>query len=274
MIAFDLDYTLLDSQKRLSEENLSALKNAAENGIYTVPATGRIFGGLPEEIRKLPSLRWCILGNGARIYDAAEKRVVVCEEIPLDDAFEIFDLAESMGLHYDCYAGESGWIEREDFENLESFIADEPTRRLIRSLRKPVSGLRSFIRDNFESVLKIQLYFEDAGLRLKMLEELPVRFPKLAFSSSIPVNIEINSVRANKGAALRTLCALVGLDLNETLAFGDGLNDIEMIRCASIGAAMSNAEAGLKREADIICGSCDESGVGRAINEILFSEKG
>lgn len=270
LIAFDLDYTLLDSEKRLSEENLAALRCAADNGIYTVPATGRLLNGLPEELRALPFLRWCILGNGARIYDAVNDVIAFSEEIPLDDAFEIFDFLESLGLRYDCYAGECGWMERKDYDELESFIADAVTCKFIRSVRKPVDDLRVFLKNNFDTILKIQVYFEDAELRLRMLRELPEHFPELGFSSSIPVNIEINSRKADKGAGLRALCGILGLDVSETAAFGDGLNDMQMIETAGLGIAMANAEEKLKAAADIITGSCEESGVAQAIRQFVL----
>ena len=272
LIAFDLDYTLLDSEKRLSAENLAALTLAAEKGIYTVPATGRLYNGLPEEIKNLPSFRWCILGNGARIYDAANDITAAAAEIPLADAFEIFDFMESVGLRYDCYAGDSAWIERKDFDELDTFIEDKATCRFIRSVRTPVDGLREFLKANFDSILKIQVYFEDPELRLRMLRELPERYPKLGFSSSIPVNMEINSKKANKGAGLMMLCDYLGIDVSETAAFGDGLNDMEMIETAGIGIAMANAEEKLKAAADMITGSCEESGVAQGIRKIVLNE--
>ena len=60
LIAFDLDGTLLDGRKQVSPENLRALEAAAESGAVVAAATGRIIGGIPEEIRSLPFLRYYI----------------------------------------------------------------------------------------------------------------------------------------------------------------------------------------------------------------------
>ena len=54
IIALDLDGTLLDSGKNLSEANRAALAAAAEKGVHIVPTTGRFFGGMPESVRTLP----------------------------------------------------------------------------------------------------------------------------------------------------------------------------------------------------------------------------
>lgn len=269
LIAFDLDFTLLNSKKEISAENLNALKLASCRGINLVPATGRMFNGLPAELKELPGLRWCILGNGAGIYDAAEGRSVRKCEIPIEKAFEIFDLLDELGLPYDCYAGGSGWMECKLHEKLDDIISDRTSCAVIRSLRQPVEDLREYLKAHFDSVVKIQVYFSDNELRLKMLRELPDMLHGVNISSSLPFNMEINSADANKGNGLKTLCGLLGLELSETMAFGDGLNDMEMIESAGIGVAMANAEEKLKAEADYITGSCDESGVAQAIRYFI-----
>ena len=81
--------------------------------------------------------------------------------------------------------------------------------------------------------------------------------------------MEINHEDANKGAALLALASRLGLDRSQVMAFGDGLNDISMIREAGIGVAMQNAVDEVKAAADLITGSCEESGVADVIEQIL-----
>ena len=69
IISLDLDGTLLDSQKRLSEENRLALEEAAERGVLIVPTTGRFFGMMPQAVRDLPFVRYAITINGAQVFD-------------------------------------------------------------------------------------------------------------------------------------------------------------------------------------------------------------
>ena len=67
LIAFDLDGTFLDSEKNIPERNMAALKAAAEKGVYAVPATGRIFAGIPEELKSAPFIRYYVCINGAYV---------------------------------------------------------------------------------------------------------------------------------------------------------------------------------------------------------------
>lgn len=270
LIAFDLDGTLLDDGKALPERNRRALEAAGEAGIWLVPATGRIPAGMPEPLRGLKGLRWGILSNGAEIYDFEEERIVVREEIALDTALELLDHAEALGLYYDCYQDNWGYMTASLLAQAPAFMKDYPgILDLLLRLRTPVPELRAWLREKGERVQKLQMYFTDLPLRERLLRELPERFPSLSFTSSLPVNIEINSTRANKGQALRTLCSLLGLRREETLAFGDGSNDLTLLREAGIGVAMSNAFPDVLAAADRVTGTNNDAGVAQVIEEVL-----
>ena len=106
-------------------------------------------------------------------------------------------------------------------------------------------------------------------LRERQLREVPKRFPTLIASSSLRNNIEINSAEAGKGNALRRLCEALGIDCAESVAFGDGLNDAELLRAAGRGCAMANAVPPVKEAADVIVESNNDAGVGKEIFRLL-----
>ena len=71
LIALDLDGTLLDSQKNLSERNRRALERCARMGIQIVPTTGRAVDGITREVRSLPGVNYAISTNGGTVADLA-----------------------------------------------------------------------------------------------------------------------------------------------------------------------------------------------------------
>lgn len=79
---------------------------------------------------------------------------------------------------------------------------------------------------------------------------------------------EINDWNINKGKAISRVCEYLQEDIKNTIAFGDSLNDLEMIVAAGIGIAMGNAEAALKEKADLICESVMEDGVARELKRL------
>ncbi len=110
IVALDLDGTLLDSQKRLSDANRAALARIASEGVQVVPTTGRFFGMMPEVVRGLPFVRYAITVNGAEVYDRVEDVVVAREEIPLSEAVEVMKVLDGFDVVYDCYRNGWGWM--------------------------------------------------------------------------------------------------------------------------------------------------------------------
>lgn len=270
LIALDLDGTLLNSDKQLTQQNAQALACAAARGIEIVPTTGRFFSGMPEIIRSLPYLHYAITINGAAVYDVRQDADIARAEIPLPLAVEIMRYLDTLPVIYDCYMNNWGWMTRAMQLRADAFAPDEHYLRMIRNLRTPVDDLKSYLLETGRDVQKIQLFLTDPALRLTLLRQLGGQFEGLCVSSSVPNNIEINSTDANKGEALRKLAAHLGLDISQTMAIGDGLNDLSMLRAAGIGVAMENACPEVKQAADYVTGSCDESGVAAAIRRFCL----
>lgn len=267
LIAFDLDGTFLDDQKNIPEENLASLYEAAEAGIRIVPATARIVRGVPEAIRKLPFVRYYITVNGSYVYDAETDSAVAKAEIPLARAVEFYRYADTLGVLYDCYQDNWGYMTDWMLARATEVIPDPGILRLITTLRTPVPELKQYLLDKGTGVQKLQLYFDDPAQRLRELTELPRRFPDLSISSSVPFNIEINAHTATKGLALLALCAHLGLAPSQSMALGDGTNDSDMLEKAGIGVAMQNADPKLKAVADVITDTNNHAGFAKAVRK-------
>lgn len=270
LAAFDLDGTLLDDKKNIPPENLRLLRRAADEGVLLVPATGRIPDGMPAELMRLP-IRYGVLVNGAMLYDFERRETIARAEIPNARALEIIDYMDTLPISYDSYYHGWGYIDREKLARVEEYVFDPGILRLVHTLRTPVDNLRRYLRDDGDSVQKLQMYFrpETFPLREQLLRELPARWPDLSVTSSLPMNIELNAAAANKGDALLTLCALLGIDPAETVAFGDGSNDCSMLRAAGLGVAMANAVEDVKAAADLVTVSNNEAGVAKVLEDIL-----
>lgn len=272
MIALDLDGTLLNSNKELSAGNLAALQRAANAGIEIVPTTGRFYGGMPEVIRNLPFVRYAITVNGAEVADLKTGEVIYKAEIPWQQAVEIMTLLDDFPVIYDCYMDNAAWMTAEQKKHIDRIVASPHYRTMLHELRQPVPELKEYLTNLKHDVQKVQLFTDQPELWTRMMKELPERFENLCVSSSVSDNVEINQVHANKGEALHALADHLGLPYEATIAFGDGLNDLSMLRDAGIGVAMENACDEAKEIADGITLSCDEDGVAYGINKYCFGE--
>ena len=272
LIAFDLDGTLLDDQKQLPEENLRALRAAHEAGMILVPATGRILRGLPDYLLKAELFRYYIFTNGASVCDLETGTQLSGTCMSPELCVRLCEYMDTLPVLYDCYRGEWGYMTQWMYDEAPAFFGVEPEiLKLVRSLRKPVPELKENIREVNVPLEKLQMYFrpEHMDVRAQQLEILPRLFPEVAATSSLKNNIELNSAAAGKGRALLELCAHLGIDPADTVAFGDGLNDADMLRAAGRGVAMANASDAVKKCADAVTENNNDAGVGKEIFRLL-----
>ena len=272
LIAFDLDGTLLDDDKHLPPENLAALQAAHAQGIFLVPATGRILKALPEELLAPGLFRYFIFANGALVYDLQEQQALYRARIEPELAVRLCTYMDTLPVLYDCYRGDCGYMTQWMYDRAPEFFETEPhILKLVKSLRRPVPDLKQKIQEDGLPLEKLQMFFrpEHMDERARQLELVPQLFPELIASSSLRNNIEINSARAGKGNALRALCEKLDLDTSESVAFGDGLNDADMLRAAGRGCAMQNAVPAVKEAADVTVETNNDAGVGKEIFRLL-----
>lgn len=270
LIAFDLDDTLLNKAKELTPRTLEALELAASSGIEVVPATGRFWDAVPEAVRSLEFIHYAITVNGAEIYDVREKKSLAKFEIPLERAITIARVLDELDCIYDCVIGGFGWMKLEYYDKRSEYAYSDWQLKALTDFRRPVADIYETLRVKNSGVQKVQAFFKDYELREKLLSALPVIFPNNLISSSVSNNIEINDIQANKGAALKFLSSREKLSLSSVLAFGDGLNDMSLIKTAGLGVAMGNACIELKGCADYVVSDCDNDGVAEGINKYCF----
>ena len=270
IILLDLDGTLLTHDKQLSPGNRAALERAVAMGIWIVPSTGRFYQGMPAVVRELPFVRYAVTINGAQVYDGKEDAVLHRAEIAPAAAERVFDRLDTLPVIYDCFLDGWGYMDARHYAQIDRFIADPRVNRMVKDLRRPVEDFRAFIRRENRPLQKIQMFFRDLDRRREALEVLPRDLPDMAVTSSISNNIEINDKAATKGEALRFLCRHLGVDVRDTMAFGDGSNDMTMIQAAGIGVAMANADPALRAAADFVTDTNDADGVAKAIARFCF----
>ena len=268
IIALDLDGTLLTTDKRLTDRNRAALQSASDRGAYIVPATGRIFSGLPQVIRELPFLKYAILSNGASVYDVEKDAALYRAELPVPQALEIMVWLDDQPLIYDCYMDDRGWMTAEMYDRMADYAPDPRLIDYMRSIRTPVPDLKTLLRQNNRPIQKIQAFCRDVETQARLLQHLP--FPGLSVSSSVARNVEINHAEANKGAALMALAKHLHIPREQVMAFGDGLNDLSMIRAAGTGVAMANAIPEVRTQADRVTLSNDADSVAAALDGFLL----
>lgn len=266
LVALDLDGTLLDSDKKVSARTIGVFKECEKEGIQIVPATGRAKHAVPESILTLPGVRYGIFTNGASVWDLNENREIGASCIDWKTAQETAEILRRYPLIYDMYIDGTGVCERHFLEQLESFGMSDFHCRFIRQTRIAVDDICAYLEETHAAVQKMNLTFHMEDKKTKPLVRKALEsLSGLFVTSSLPWNLELNAAGVTKGSGILKLAGYLNLKQEETMACGDGENDLPMIQAAGIGVCMGNGAPFLKERADWITLTNDEDGVAAAI---------
>ncbi|MDO4478910.1 MAG: HAD-IIB family hydrolase [Lachnospiraceae bacterium] len=277
MIASDLDGTLFDDQKNISDNNRKAVAEAAAHGISFVPVTGRPFGAIPDNVRSLPGVRYIAAASGAVIVDLEKDEIIHEALIPNALMLEILKTLVAGDYVVMVFIDGVGYVSREGMERAIEMAPDDATRRYYRQYRVSVDDLYEFTRSNGRDVEKFTVNFpyDDNG---KLIGEAACREVLRPFENELHmvsggnINLEVGCAEAHKGAALDVLAVRLGIENDEILALGDSGNDSDMVGHCGIFAAVANGEDTLKAMADRIVPANGEDGVAVAIRELALGD--
>lgn len=269
MIGFDLDGTLLTTEKKLTRYTEEVLKEAARRGIWILPVTGRPLAGLPDKVRDLPGVRYAITANGARIVDLKEDRTIYERLVPVDKAWELLKIFGNYDTMREIYYDGYGYSDAEKLDRISRYVQDLPMAEYIVATRYPVENIEEKFRQENRPVDKVQAIFVDMEERRQAFEKLE-EVEGVEATGSLANNIEVNIAGVNKGEAILYLGEMLGIKKEEIAVFGDGANDISMLRMVGAGVAMENAIPEAKAAAGYVTGSNDADGVAHFIEQYII----
>lgn len=248
----DMDGTLLDHDKGISDNTRSALREMIGRGHRLALASGRptksiidVWNSLDTGIDLASGGVYITAYNGAVLYDCGRQKTLERNCIGIDTAQRLFDMAAAEGLHIHTYLN----------DRVVSIDDDREIAYYTKYVRLPydvASDLSVLEGINPPKLIVISLddrerleAFRCKVENMRWNEEFICAFSNKKY-------LEFYARRAGKGNALTNMCRILGIPLKDSVAAGDEENDISMIRAAGIGVAMQNANELLKREADYI----------------------
>src|SRR4051794_2266768 len=280
-IASDMDGTLLNSTQQISEENKQAIIKAQAEGIEFIVATGRSYQEATYVLSEAGLSCPVICVNGAEIR-SKEGEVLSSTPISKELARAVAAKLSEHDVYYEVYTDKGAYTL--DPEKAVSILVDivvsanpemdpEEIRhaagaRIRDGLIHQTEDYELLFADENFQIYKVLAFCFD-GRKLKEAGADLRDFSDLDITSSGHENLEITNKQAQKGLALEAFAKAKGIEMAETMAIGDNLNDVSMFERAGRSVAMGNASYEIKALCDVITDTNDEHGVAQAILEVL-----
>ena len=269
LIAFDMDGTLLTSQKTIAKSSIAAIDRAHAAEKQVALSTGRSLSELGLYKKDLQGIRYAVLASGALIYDMEAKQTLAEQTLPAVVVDKVKTLAEAHDLMVVGVINGQGYLQRSNFENIANYYMEIYTELYDKTavLVDNICDLLAKERENFG---KINIYHLTADERDQSYEVLLSE--DIAMIKSEVSGLELTARGVEKGQGLAHLAQYLQLPMEQIIAVGDADNDESMIREAGLGIAMGNANESIKGLADVIVADNDHDGCAQAIDEFLLVE--
>ena len=269
IIACDLDETLISRDRSISKENIEAIQRAKQAGVRFVPATGRGYNSVRNELKTLGLYdlenEYVISYNGGAITENKDERVLHFQGITFKEAQDLY----IRGLTYDhicihIYTPDQVWVRNFYPEEVEYLACRQPCIEIfgddIEFLKEKEIVKAIYMNTDYDYLKRIQSEITNLTMDLDV-----------SFSSNRYMEFNRNGV--SKGKGLHKLADLLGVDIKDTIAIGDNYNDLSMIKEAGLGIGVANTVEAMKKECDYITqADCDHSAIAEVINRFIFNE--
>lgn len=266
-ILSDVDGTLLSSDHKIGDKTYNAIHNCISTGRFKFfPCTGRSRYSMQlatgDRFMKLfgknaPG----VYQQGLMVYN--DKNEIIYERLLENNVIEIVEeFCEIHNLGLIAYCGEriiaKKTCEKTNFIQIyKEPIPDEFPEGLSKLQKNGIKVHKLIILDNDDILVKIR-------------SELETKINSIASTTkAVPGMLEVLPLNASKGYGVKKLLEYYNIDVKNTIAFGDGENDIEMLELVEIGAAVSNAKQSLKSVANVVIDSNDNEGVATVLEALI-----
>ncbi len=262
IIASDLDGTLLNSEKTVSDYTVKTLQRAFDKGVNFVICTGRMYGSMGYLIPKIPFCRYAITSMGAEIYDIFEnKRIYEC---PLEEE-HVMMLAEyglKNNVHMNIYIDNVLYTNSLD-KYSQKYYEDTTTMAL------PIEGdVLEFLKGKKLSKLIFIGEPEDMPKHNEAIQGM--LGGKINICASFKHYVECSNIKAQKDITLNRFIKELGFTQDELIVFGDSGNDESMLKNTGFSVCVGNGWEEAKKASNLIVESNDNDGVARTVQRLIL----
>ena len=266
LLAFDMDDTILNSNKKISVAAAEKLSELNQRGIYVVVSTGRGISEIVDYAEYFQPVTYGILVSGAVVYDFINDEPISRHPIETDLVFEMIDAALDEDAMPHLVTLKKTYARKADVDRIADFQM-AIYQDLFRKHCTYCDDLKAYVRENPNEIFKVNVYHKSIESRNRTIERMKKFDLQLTYAER--TNLEGTAKNISKGWGLVELCNFLNILVDECVAIGDGYNDEEILKTAGVGVAMGNARDEIKKIADFVTDDNDHEGVLKAIEKFF-----
>ena len=260
-IVTDMDDTLFDENGKISEYTLEVMNECKKRGIQVIPSSGRAMASMKPHLEILNTGLPYIACNGAQLVNA-DHTIYSVLNLPVNVTQMLCQYFKENSIYVQAYDDKYFYFSNE-CEIAESYKQSSSMQGYA------VGSLKEYLTFPVPKLLAVS---SPERVR-ECYEEMREKFAGLAtFTISKPEFLEAVPIGASKGEGLIRLAELIGINLDNTLCFGDSYNDISMLQAVTHSVAMGNACEDAKQIAKYICKPNTEDGLAQFVLEHVLGE--
>ena len=262
LIVCDMDGTLLTSSHKISDHTANIIKKIEDSGVKFMIATGRPYLDARYYRDSLKLKSYLITSNGARAHDEDNNPIVI-ENIPKEYVKRLLAYNVGKDIHRNIYLNDD-WIIEYEIDGLVEFHKESGYGFNIDDLNK------------YENEEAAKVFFLGKDKEIENLEKNMERDFKndLSITISSPFCLEFMKKGVNKAETLKKVLKLLNIKPEEVIAFGDSMNDYEMLSLVGKPFIMGNGNKRLMEALPNVevVGNNNEDGIGEKLQEIFNIE--
>ena len=266
LLAFDMDGTILNSDKKITPATLAKLEELSRRGVYVVVSTGRGLAELSAYRKDFQNLHYGILISGGVIYDFKSAQALSIRPVSEDLILKLIDAGLDEGAMIHLLTLNDSIAAQKDISQMEKFHMGiyQP---MFDKICIRCDDFKKFVLDNPGKVLKVNLYHLTPESRDRTVERMKKFDLNLVFAEG--TSLEASPKNISKGSGLIELCNILKISVDECVAVGDAPNDLEILKTAGVAVAMGNATDEIKKIADLVTADNDHDGVVKVIEKFF-----
>ena len=265
LIALDMDGTLLNEEKKITERTKKAIQAARDKGVTVVIATGRPIDGVTrylEELDMFTDKDYVLSYNGGLVLNTRSREVICKIGLLGEDVHYLYKISKELGVNIHAFSEKDGLVTPKNSKYTE-------VEAEINNIK--INEIDFNTIENDESFIKVMMIDEPEILQ-KAIDNMPKEvYEKYTVARSTPFFLEFLNKEVNKGTGVELLAKHLGVNQDEIITIGDAGNDLDMIEYAGMGIAMGNASDEVKAAANYITDTNKNDGVAKAIEKFVLS---